>query len=562
MLTWNIGNTTARNPLRLRTALQLFIETMSGRLFKKPEQQEFLNELIAAGLVDSKRVREGDDGGRKFASAFKQLGFVTDWSYGKPWKITPVGTLLLEHPEIEEVIFFRQLLKYQIPSPLEKGSDVEGFHLRPFRLLLRFLKRAHEEGLIGLTKHEIAIFVINILDENDTAALENALANIKKFRTEYTALIGKAVKDTFARKKLEATAALVGLKPGSLLDYADSNGRYALMSGLLTARGNKLAISEARLFVIEAILSDGSTLLPESDYLDLFYNPDLPLLPTDNIAFLEDEIAGLEIQLRDLASHVGESAALPLPPTGKTLSELQAYEKRLRDRLQQVREIEFYLNQRSPEALGEIETLLRDISERSGTFFGGGDYAPAFLEWAIWRVFLAINTLLGPISKTRGFNIDEDINPIHHAKGGAADLTFAYDDCNLVCEMTLTNGSRQFAAEGEPVTRHVFKVIEANSDKPVYGLFVAKKIDPNTVDAFHHARYWKNWTTSTKTPIVALEIRHIIQLVQRMKTHPVAYGDIRELFKHIIELQQVHPHGPAWYKAYSQYYEEWVKRES
>jgi len=91
MLTWNIGNTTARNPARLRPALQLFMRTMSGRPFGKPEQQEFLNELIAAGMVDSDRTTGGSDGGRKFASAFKQLGFVTDWSRGKMWDITPVG---------------------------------------------------------------------------------------------------------------------------------------------------------------------------------------------------------------------------------------------------------------------------------------------------------------------------------------------------------------------------------------------------------------------------------------------------------------------------------------
>lgn len=559
MLTWNIGNTTSRNPHRLRPALALFVEKMGGRPFGKAEQQEFLNELVAAGLVDSDRVREGDDGGRKFASAFKQLGFVTDWSRGKSWTLTDVGERLLEHPEIEEVLFFRQLLKYQIPSPLESGSRVRGFHVRPFRLLLHLLQRAREEGLVGLTKLEIALYVIDILDEDDTVAIEKAIANIKHFRAEYTALVGRRVKDTFARKKLEEVAARVGLLPGSLLDYADSNGRYALMSGLLTTRGSKLALSEARLFVIEAILSDGSTLVPDSDYLTLFYNPDLPALPTDNIAFLEAEVAGLEVQLQDLAKKVGESAALPPPAGNKTLSELQAYEKRLRDRLQEVREIAFYHNQGTPESLAEIESLLHDISERTGSFFGGGEYAPAFLEWAIWRLFLAMNTLVGPISKTRGFPVDEDINPTHHAKGGAADLTFTYDDCKLVCEMTLTNGSRQFAAEGEPVTRHVFKAIEESGDTPVFGLFVAKKIDPNTVDAFYQARYWRNWTTAVDTPIVALEMKHIMALIQRMKTHTVAYTDILELFRHILELQKAHPHGPAWYKAYCQYYDEWVK---
>ncbi len=56
MHTWNMGNTTARNPLRLREALRLFVNKMSGRPFKKAEQQEFLNEMVEAGLVDSDRA--------------------------------------------------------------------------------------------------------------------------------------------------------------------------------------------------------------------------------------------------------------------------------------------------------------------------------------------------------------------------------------------------------------------------------------------------------------------------------------------------------------------------
>ena len=68
MKTWNIGNTTVRNPHRLGQALQLF-RTRMGRPFERAEQQEYLNGLVKSGLVDSDRVVEGDEGGRKFASA-------------------------------------------------------------------------------------------------------------------------------------------------------------------------------------------------------------------------------------------------------------------------------------------------------------------------------------------------------------------------------------------------------------------------------------------------------------------------------------------------------------
>jgi hypothetical protein len=592
MKTWNIGNTTVRNPYRLREALQLFRTKMGGRPFRKAEQQEYLNELVKAGLVDSKRTTEdeeasavdpelvvnaelvieddetdrldskrttkGDDGGRKFASAFKQLGFVTDWERGKSWDMTSVGTMLIEHPKLEELIFLRQLMKYQIPSPLESGNRVQGFRVRPFRLLLCFLKRMREEGLIGLTKFEIALYVINVIDEDDDLAFEEAVSNIKTFRADYNAIIGKVNKNKFTKQKLVAEAARVQLKPRSLFDYADSSGRYALITGLLTTHGNKLTLSEARLPVVEAILSDDTSLISGENYLELFYNPDVPLLPTDDLLFLKGEIVNLEEQFVKLATLLGEAATLPTQPTEVTISELRAYEIHLREKLRDVREIQFYRSQCSRTALDEIEDLLEDINTGTSIFFGGSDYAPAFFEWAIWRLFLAINEIVGPVSKTRGFRIDEDINPIHHAKGGEADLTFTYDNFKLVCEMTLTSGSRQFAVEGEPVTRHVFKTIETSDEKPVYGLFITKKLDPNTIDAFHKARYWKNYRRFVSTPIVALEIKQVLKLIERIKMQNVTAASFRELLDFILQLQDTYADGPAWYEEYCKLYEQWV----
>ncbi len=90
MNVWNIGNTTVRNPERLRDALALFWERMQGRPFDRDAQREYQGHMIRAGLVKSDRF-DGDDGGRKFGSAFKQLGFVTDWAKGREWTLTGVG---------------------------------------------------------------------------------------------------------------------------------------------------------------------------------------------------------------------------------------------------------------------------------------------------------------------------------------------------------------------------------------------------------------------------------------------------------------------------------------
>lgn len=550
MRTWNIGNTTVRNPQRIGEALLLFVRKMSGRPFAKDQQLEFQGELIDAGLIDSAR-RDGDDGARKFAGAFKQLGFITDWSRGKIWTVTDVGENYLAHPETEDYTFLRQLLKYQLPSPLEE-SRTRGFAVRPFRLLLKILLKAHEENLVGLTKFEIGLFVITLTTENEKA-FEQAISDIKEFRKRYENIIGKVKKNRFAHELFKEKAAVVGLVPGTLLDYADSNARYASMSGLLTLKGNKLVVAEARKPLIAAILVDQTTLLANDEYLPVFYDPTLPLLPTDNAGFLDTETFALWAKVKQISDEIKEPIAVPAPIAGSSFLELQAAERRLREELVRIREIKFYREQKLDKSLDEIEQLLEDV--RDNNLVGGQFYAPAFFEWAIWRLFLAINDLEGEISKTRGFKVDEDIRPIHHAKGGAADLTFTYADFKLVCEMTLSSGSRQFAMEGEPVTRHVFKAIEESGGKAVYGLFVARRLDPNTVDAFHNARYWRNWEVSVSTPVVAINIDQALTLLRRVKNSKgLSAEGFRKILDEILKLQLDSENGSVWYKNYSDYY--------
>jgi hypothetical protein len=62
----------------------------------------------------------------------------------------------------------------------------------------------------------------------------------------------------------------------------------------------------------------------------------------------------------------------------------------------------------------------------------------------------------------------------------------------LVVEVTLTSSSRQEAAEGEPVRRHVAKYAEEHTatGKPVFGLFLAVNIDTNTANTFRLGEWY------------------------------------------------------------------------
>ena len=61
-----------------------------------------------------------------------------------------------------------------------------------------------------------------------------------------------------------------------------------------------------------------------------------------------------------------------------------------------------------------------------------------------------------------------------------------FDRFNLVVEVTWTTSSRQVAAEGEPVIRHVAYATK-DSTKPTYCLFIAPEININTLESYRNS---------------------------------------------------------------------------
>lgn len=54
--------------------------------------------------------------------------------------------------------------------------------------------------------------------------------------------------------------------------------------------------------------------------------------------------------------------------------------------------------------------------------------APAYLEWSLWRAFLAIDTLANKPHEVRRFKIDQDFMPISTAPGNGPDLIAEFEN--------------------------------------------------------------------------------------------------------------------------------------
>ncbi|EDW6383888.1 AlwI family type II restriction endonuclease, partial [Salmonella enterica subsp. enterica] len=112
--------------------------------------------------------------------------------------------------------------------------------------------------------------------------------------------------------------------------------------------------------------------------------------------------------------------------------------------------------------------------------------------------------------------IDEEFLPLGTAPGGGPDMIFEFEHYVIVVEVTLTSSSRQEAAEGEPVRRHVAQLhdeYEARG-KRVYGLFIANNIDTNTAETFRIGVWYRQDDSRMALDIVPLTLGQFADLFE------------------------------------------------
>ena len=629
---WNLGNTTVRNPDRIRDGLKVLKKYFEGKPFTEKEQLEFHKKLLAEGVIESKdgvRDRSNKISGRKWASCFNQLGFARAWKSKGNVMITDAGNALLDEHTIDEEIFLRQFLKCKLPSEIESGKEYEGFKVIPFYVILKLLDDLKKEGVRGITKDELSLYAITCIYNEDIESCKNKIENYRKeygqikgcvkkrvyYFKKKKELISNLYKDELDdRKKIikvlrskyqdnhnylktkeadellksviasgkgsntkraqefkkyvvarikadeikEIFEALLELfmntKGKTLNDYADTTVRYTVKTGLLSISGDKLIIKADKELLVEKLLRDISFEF-EGNYLNYYYSPSLPYLPSDNISFLNENIEQLERRREGMVAELNivpeEIAAIR---DDGNVNRLKKYQNDLEGNIHNLREELFYREQSKEEVIEETLEYFDKIADRS--LLGGEAYRPAYLEWTTWRVFLAINSISNQICKTRNFNIDEEMNPIHHAKAGHPDMVFEYDDFVIVCEVTLRTTENQWSEE-EPVPRHVAKVVEQHEGKEVYGVFIAPTIDPNTTVEFFRKQRVINGALH-EVNIIPFTIDQIKALLVKFGKTRFTTSDFKSFLKSIVEMQKETENPLEWNKMLYTGINEWA----
>lgn len=561
---WTIGNTTVRNPERLKAGLAILKAEFEGHPWSYENQRKFLERLIEEGLYEAGSAKSPDQKeqhGRTWGSVYNELGLIFAYRSGGNLCITPVGDALLDEKSRPDEVYLRQLLKYQLPNPLpgKYGPKYVDVSVLPFLVALKMVKE-----LDGMSKEEMSIFLFSTMNMTEVDGLIeeakqfrrdrgnqsnrearerfaynyhiNKLANlflddleeryqiIEQFykigsgnttllKSPHTVNLAKQIVRTgkgsmtqraqrFIRELISAIQRgenlnevknmfkyyYIGIKRDTLRDYGDLNFRYLRLSGLFTARGNKMVRSSEKVDLAEHILAQDWTVKPlDKGFLeDWFWNSDEPRLPLDDREFLSRRATRLQEDQTNLRKSlktplpVAEEIKIEKPIEELVLKDLKFTVYQLENQALILKEVAYYEKLQGPDSVDEIDRYYDQILR--GELLGGN--RPAHFEWNTWRGFLAIDRLSCFPHETRNFAIDDDLMPTDFALPNKPDMNFTYEDFKLVVEVTLLTGPNQWSAEGEPVPRHIARV-QAASGIPTIGVFIAPTINVNTAVEFY-----------------------------------------------------------------------------
>lgn len=205
----------------------------------------------------------------------------------------------------------------------------------------------------------------------------------------------------------------------TLIDYADLNIRYLKASGLFKAKGRGITVSPAKMALAQMLRDAPLEELQGVHYLQTLWAG--ARLPTD-----DREAASIIIE--DLMDQISTRGGVPeITTLGTVVADLSVQRHRLEDQILRIDEEEYASRQSNSmdEILAWLDGLL---SGRSVTLPTGEEIAisrgeaPAYLEWAIWRAFLAIDSLCNKPWEARRFQIDQDFLHIGTAPGGGPDM--------------------------------------------------------------------------------------------------------------------------------------------
>ncbi|MFW2106231.1 AlwI family type II restriction endonuclease [Acinetobacter guillouiae] len=487
MSTWLFGNTTVRSPFRLIDGLKVFALTNGEIRGSREKELTFCKALVDGEIISSSFEAEDIAGfsdttysvGRKWRSALEKLGFIEQKE--NIYVLTENGENLLKSQTLQsdQECYLRSLILYSF-----KSEDSFTTSFSPLMLTINIMNELEKRtGKSTISFQEMGAVIQLAFGYSE---IEKAVDEILSIRDARKKALSKK---RFDKELYESKSNKAAIKAPSIKDYADTNLRYLKSTGLFTASGKGICFIDDKKIVIDKLIEKYQFIDVEQSQLDIKKGAPLPTDDVDTNLLL----------IRQLETTLSEQKIdfIKTNLTSKSsIGEIKNSRYHLEEMLFENNEKKFARNQKNE--WDEILAYMQLLISPKQSFLEIGDKEisipsgerPAYFEWVLWRAFLALNHLVIEPQQCRRFKVDQDFKPIHNAPGGGADVIFEYENFKILGEVTLTSNSRQEAAEGEPVRRHIALETVNTPHKQVYGLFLAINIDTNTAETFRHGAWY------------------------------------------------------------------------
>jgi hypothetical protein len=470
--------TSPRDANQLPDEIKVLIDHFSGQVwnpasqelfYQKLSEYDFFNGTLTGDLAFKARDR--------INRSPQSLGLVNL----KPTiSITDAGRDYL-HGQFQEERLLKQMLKFQLPSIYHIDNSGR-FRVKPYLELIRFIN-----DFEGLTKVEIALYVTQLVDNRNYEVIKNKISSFRSNRRARTDAISynRYVDECFERE-LRAVYAdeiasnelstressdasisnFLATKKNNLRDYADASIRYLRATGLFTFDPSRNKVK-----VLRGKEDDVNYLLEHTDRTPLSFATEEEykqyLFSASNIQLLSDDKS---LILDRLANFTHVTTDLQCKNLVE-LKELAAqYQKQ---KVEEITENEIDLL-KNYEKYDEVVDIYEKLSSRDMVD------KPLYLEWNTWRAFNMLDD-----GKIEGnFIIDDEGLPLYTAAGNKPDIECEYRDFDMIVEVTMSSGNRQYEMEGEPVARHL-GIKSRNSSKDVYCIFIAPTVSEATLAHYY-----------------------------------------------------------------------------
>ncbi len=526
---WLVGNTGLRNPNRIHEGFSVYANSPFVGNLRDENEVAFMNFLNEKGIIQNEDGKdESGSHARKWRLMFARNGFIYPQVKKKEGKqeelgalddITPFGRAFLKadtYPAVQEC-YLRAMSVEQFLMPDGKQ------YFSPLRWLLAIMLELEKKtGSSELSRIEFALWGHTTNPSYDLNMVVDSILDLRERRAAAPA------KRPFDKKEIAERGKNYDKKADNFLDYSDMNMRYLRISGVLQRKGRGLVIVPAKHVLAEKLAkSTGSTVAIMEQYKLLCNGAPLPTDDADVAKSLLDDLIK-QMKERHILFDISD---LPL----NTPAEINIARQRLENILAQTDEIQYANDQCNQwEEIRDYMTLLikgggKLVYDEDNAIEVPKDETPAYLEWTLWRAALAIDHMVNKPYEVRGFKLDSDFMPVSAAGGGKGDLYCEFSDFTILTEVTMSTSSRQEAMEGEPVRRHVSDAV-LKYDKPVYGMFIAVRIDTNTAETFRHGVWYAKGDVKQRLDIVPLTLeqfqKYFVAMFEANKATPERLRDL------------------------------------